>query len=193
LCKAPGRAEFSQVIRYLITQLEKLQVEIKLNFEVTPDTITGENPDVVIIATGAVPFILPVPGSSQKNVVNPSQILDGKVDAGEKVLIYESTGMQEGPTTADYLAEKGKQVEILTHFPAICAHWGLKSLGNGTHLPVIWERLKKNNVTVTPYMTVKKISGKVVTAADVLSGEERIISGVDTVVMATGYRPENRL
>ena len=193
LCKAPGRAEFSQVIRYLTRQLEKLQVEIKLNFEATPDTITGENPDVVIIATGAVPFILPVPGSSQKNVVDPSQILNGKVDAGEKVLIYESTGLQEGPTTADYLAENGKQVEILTHFPAICAHWGLKSLGNGTHLPVIWERLKKNNVLVTPYTSIIKISGKEVTAADVLSGEERIISGVDTVVMATGYRPENRL
>jgi thioredoxin reductase len=193
LCKAPGRAEFGQATRYLETQLKKLNVEVRLDFEATPDIIIGENPDVVIIATGSVPFVLPVPGSGQKNVVDPSQILDGKVDAGKKVLIYESTGMQEGPTVADYLAEKGRSVEILTHFPTICAHWGMKSLANGTHIPVIWERLKKNNVTVTPYTGIKEISGKEVTVADVITGEERIIKDVDTVVLATGYRSENKL
>ena len=29
--------------------------------------------------------------------------------------------------------------------------------------------------------------------ADVITGDEHIIEGVDTVVMATGYRSENRL
>ncbi len=193
LCKAPGRAEFYQVIRYLTTQMEKLHVDVRLNIEATAEMITAENPNVVIIAAGAVPFILPVPGSDRSNVAAPSQILDGKVEAGDTVLIYESTGMQEGPTTADYLAEKGKHVEILTHFPTICAHWGLKSLGNGTHIPVIWERLKKNHVKVTPYTTVKEIRGKQVVLTDVLSGEESTVKGIDTVVMATGYRPENRL
>jgi 2,4-dienoyl-CoA reductase-like NADH-dependent reductase (Old Yellow Enzyme family)/thioredoxin reductase len=193
LCKAPGRAEFSQVTRYLETQLEKLKVEVRLASEATPDSIIGENPDVVIVATGSVPYILPVPGSDRKNVVDPSQVLDGKVDVGKKVLIYESTGMQEGPTVADYLAEKGRSVEILTHFPAICAHWGLKSLAYGTHIPVIWERLKKNHVIVTPYAFIKNISGKEVKVADVITGEERIIEAVDTVVLATGYRSNNKL
>ena len=193
LCKAPGRAEFIQVIRYLETQLKKLNVEVRLNSEATHDIIIGEKPDVVIVATGAVPFILPLPGSSRENVIDPSQVLDGEVDAGKKVLVYESTGMQEGPTVADYLAEKGSSVEILTHFPTLCAHWGMKSLANGTHIPVIWKRLKKNHVAVTPYTAIRKISGKEVTVADVISGEERIIRDVDTVVMATGYRSENRL
>ncbi len=193
LCRAPGRAEFSQVIRYLEKQLEKLKVDVKLHFEVTPGTIIDEYPDAVIVATGSIPFILPVPGSGQENVVDPSRILEGKVEVGNRVLIYETTGMQEGPTVADYLAEGGRSVEILTHFPTICAHWGVKSLGNGTHIPVIWERLKKKKVTVTPYTAIKGISGTEVMVTDVISGEERVIKGVDTVVMATGYRSENRL
>lgn len=193
LCKAPGRAEFSQVVKYLKTQLKKLNVKIRLNYEANPDLVIGANPDVVIVATGAVPFILPVPGSGQENVVAPSQVLDGKVETGNKVLIYESTGMQEGPTAADYLAEQGKSVEILTHFPSLCAHWGMKSLGNGTHIPVIWKRLRKNEVKITPYTAIKEISGKDVIVADSISGEERIIRGIDTIVMATGYRPENQL
>ncbi len=193
LCKAPGRAEFGQVIRYLETQLKKLNVEVRLAFEATPDTIIRENPDVVIVATGSIPYKLPVPGSDQENVVDPSQVLDSKFDTGKKVLVYETTGMQEGPTVTDYLAEKGRSVELLTHFPTICAHWGLKSLAYGTHIPVIWKRLKRNNVIITPYTAIKEISGKVVKVADVISGEERILEDVDTVVLATGYRSNNSL
>jgi 2,4-dienoyl-CoA reductase-like NADH-dependent reductase (Old Yellow Enzyme family)/thioredoxin reductase len=193
LSKAPGRDEFNQVTRYLKTQLDKMAIEIKLNTEATEENVRNENPDTVIIATGAVPYILPVPGSQQNNVVNTSQVLKGEVEVGEKVVIYESTGMQEGPTVADFLAEKGKQVELLTHFPSINQHWGLKSLGNGTHIPIIWGRLKRNGVVITPMTTIKEISGKKVTVADTITGEERIIEDVDTVVMATGYRSENRL
>lgn len=193
LSKAPSRDEFNQVTRYLETQLKKLGVEIKLNTTATPDTVRKENPDVVLIATGALPYVLPVPGSQQENVVSPSQVLTGEVNTGKKVVIYDSTGMQEGPTVADYLAEKGKQVELLTHFPAINQHWGLKSLGNGTNLPIIWGRLKKNGVIITPMTSIKAINGKTVTVADVITGEERILEDIDTVIMATGYRSENRL
>ena len=193
LSKAPDRKEFSQATRYLETQICKLGVEVKLNTEATPDLITSEKPDAVIIATGAIPYILPVPGSDQNNVVSPSQVLTGQVVTGERVLVCETTGMQEGPTTADYLAEQGKSVELLTEFPAICAHWGLKSLAYGTHIPVIWKRLKSNGVTIIPYTTIKEISGKTVTVSDTITGDERVIEDVDTVVMATGYRSENRL
>jgi thioredoxin reductase len=181
------------VTRFLKTQLDKLGVDIILNSEASEKDIREASPDVVIVATGAVPYILPVPGSDQENVVHAVQILNGEVEAGDRVLVYESTGMQEGPTVADYLAEKGKQVQLLTHFPSICQHWGLKSLGNGTHLPVIWERLKRNGVIVSPYSVIKSIDGNTVTIADAVSEAESIIEGIDTVVMATGYRSENRL
>jgi NADPH-dependent 2,4-dienoyl-CoA reductase/sulfur reductase-like enzyme len=193
LSKAPCRDEFNQVTRYLTAQLKKLNVDIKLNTTATPDMIQKENPDVVLIATGSSPYILPVSGSEQKNVVSPSQVLTGEVNTGNRVVIYETTGMQEGPTVADYLAEKGKHVEILTQFPSINQHWGVKSLGNGTNLPLIWGRLKKNGVVITPMTTINKIDGKTVTIADVITGEERVLEDIDTVVMATGYRSDNQL
>ncbi len=193
LSKAPGRDEFNQVTRYLSAQLNKLNVDIKLNTVATPESIREHNPDVVIIATGAEPYVLPVPGGEQENVVSPSQVLTGEKEAGNRVVVYESTGMSEGPTVADFLAERGKHVELLTHFPSICQHWGLKSLGNGTHLPLIWGRLKKNAVNIVPLTTISKIEGKRVTIADVVTGEEHVLEDIDTVVMATGYRSENRL
>jgi NADPH-dependent 2,4-dienoyl-CoA reductase/sulfur reductase-like enzyme len=193
LSKAPGRDEFNQVTRYLSAQLKKLKVDIKLNTAANAETVLREQPDAVIVATGAVEYVLPIPGSTQKNVFRPSQVLAGQAETGNKIVIYETTGMSEGPTTADYLAEKGKQVLLLTHFPSINQHWGLKSLGNGTNLPLIWGRLKRNGVEIIPMTTISSINGKTVTAADVITGEERIIQDVDAVVLATGYRSENVL
>jgi thioredoxin reductase len=94
---------------------------------------------------------------------------------------------------ADYLAEKGKKVQLLTHFPSINQHWGLKSLGNGTHIPLIWARLKKNSVVITPLTAINRIDRKTVTAADVITGKEQVLEDIDTVVMATGYRSDNLL
>ena len=193
LSKAPGREEFNQITRFLVTQINKLSIRILVNTEATSEIIKEAHPDAVIIATGSLPFIVPVPGWDQANVVSPSQVLDGKVTAGDKVIIYDGTGLQEAPTVADFLAGKGKQVEILTHFSSINTHWGLMTHMIGTHIPVIWERLKRKGVTVTPLAMVKSIAGKTVTIADVITGEERVAEDIDTVVMATGYRSNNRL
>ena len=193
LIKAPGREEFSQVTRYLSTQLPKLGVKIKLGTEVTKEMVKKEKPDAVIVATGARPYIENVPGSNPSNVVSPSQVLNGEVTIGQKVVVYESTGLQEGPTVADFLAERGKKVELLTSMVAIGANWGLASTGIGTHIPMMWQRLRRNGVNITPFAVVKSISGRTVTVSDVLTGQESMIHDVDTVVMATGYVSENSL
>jgi NADPH-dependent 2,4-dienoyl-CoA reductase/sulfur reductase-like enzyme len=193
LSKAPGREEFNQVTRFLVTQINKLGVKILLNTEATAGTIKEANPDTVIIATGSHPFIVPVPGWDQPNVASPSQVLNGEVASGDRVIVYDATGFQEGPTVADFLAEKGKQVELLVHFSSINTHWGLMTHMIGSHIPVIWDRLKRNGVTVKPMAMVKSVDGKRVTVADAVTGEERTVEDVDTVVMATGYRSNNGL
>jgi 2,4-dienoyl-CoA reductase-like NADH-dependent reductase (Old Yellow Enzyme family)/thioredoxin reductase len=193
LSKAPCREEFNQVTRFLITQINKLGVKIKLSTEANTETVKRDQPDAVVIATGARPHILTMPGSDQPNVTSPAQILKGEAVAGDKVVVFDTTGLQEAPTVADFLAEKGKKVELLTYFPSINAYWGLQTKMIGTHIPVVWPRLKRNGVIITPLATIEEISGRTVTTADVYSGEERIIQDVDTVVMATGYRSNNRL
>jgi pyruvate/2-oxoglutarate dehydrogenase complex dihydrolipoamide dehydrogenase (E3) component len=193
LSKAPGREEFSQVTRYLVTQLEKLGVKVKVGTEATVETVKKERPEAVVVATGSKPYIEPIPGSQQANVVSPSQVLNGEVKVGESVVVYDATGLQEAPTVADFLAERGKKVKIFTYHTNIGAYWGLRSEGQGTHLPIIWRRLKKNKVSITPYTSVKKISGHTVTVADIWAGDEQTINNVDTLVMATGYRVNDSL
>lgn len=186
LVKAPSREEFGQSVRYLSTQMQKLGVKVKLGVEATESTIKQDKPDVVIVATGSIPYVSPIPGSDQKNVATPSQILNEEVAAGEKVVVFDNTGLQEAFTVADFLADRGKKVEIVTPYSTVGPWVGY------THWPVIWPRLLKKGIVFSENTTLKKIAGNSVTVSNVYTEEERSIAA-NTVVMATGYKSNNGL
>jgi len=185
LTKVPAREEFSQVIRYLSTQLNKLQVDIKLETEATVDTVKHENPDAVIVATGSKPYFLPIPGSEQDNVLTVAQVLEG-ANVGERVVIYDGTGFQEAVTVAEFQADQGKKVEIMTPYSVVGVQIGF------THQPLLWPRLMNKGVVFTVFTVLKEISGNTVKVANVFTGGERVMEA-DTVVLATGYRADDSL
>lgn len=193
LSKAPGREEFNQVTRFLTNQIQKLAIRIKLETEATLDSILQEQPDAVILATGARPYVEMVPGSETSRVVSPSQVLNGEVNVGECAIVYECTGHQEGYTTADFLGEKGVHVELLTSQVSVAAGLMVPAGMITARNPIIWQRLRKNGVNIKEHTKIKQISGRHVTLIDVWSGEESALDNVDTVVMATGYLPNNNL
>jgi len=55
--------------RWMVGQIEKLPIEVKLKMEVTPELIRELNPDIVIIAPGGEPIIPEVPGIVGENVI----------------------------------------------------------------------------------------------------------------------------
>lgn len=187
LAKAPGREEFSQATRYLAAQLNKLKVKVKLGTEATLETIKQEKPDTVIVATGSKPYVAPIPGSDQPNVFTPSQVLDGKANVGERVVVYDDTGLQEGYSVADFLTDQGKKVDIVTPLFRAAANSGY------TYLPSIMPRLAKKGVDFMAFTLLKRISGKTLMVQNVYSEEERTIDSVDSVVLATGYRANDSL
>ena len=191
--KAPGREEFSQVTRYLSHQLSKLGIKQIFNTDVTSDMVKQEKPDAVIVAIGARPYIEPVPGSEKLQMASPVQVLNGDVKVRNKALIYDCTGEQEAPNVADYLGEKGIEVELVTSQVSLLA--GLMTPAGiiASRNPLIWQRLRRNGVNITSHSKIKQISGHRITLVDVWSGEESIIDNVDTVIMSTGYLPNNGL
>src|SRR5436853_1275523 len=57
--RAPARAEYAGIVRFLVAQVEKLAVRIRPGVEATPSAVLAERPDVVIVATGSHPHIPP--------------------------------------------------------------------------------------------------------------------------------------
>jgi mycofactocin system FadH/OYE family oxidoreductase 2 len=195
--KTPTRAEFGEAVRYLITQVNKLGVEIHLGVEVELGTVQAVKPDAIVVATGLrtsrVAFSPSrlveeeIPGADQENVVTVWDVLSEKVQVGQRVVLVDGDETLRAVGTAEWLAERGKEVEIVTYQPVV----GM--LISWIRDPFFTNRLAEKGVKVITNSEVRKISGNVVVVYDGASKVEKKIEGVDTVVWAEGYKANDEL
>jgi len=187
--KAPGRDGFEELPRYYGYQLKMLGVDVHLNSEVTVDTVKQENPDVVVVATGSVPLVPDdIPGINQGNVINNVRdVLDGKAEAGENVLLVDVQRGIQGLSTADFLAQQGKKVQVITPY----ARPG-ETIEELTHM-ALTRRLAWAGVRIIPETSLKEVSGNTVTVTSTYTTEDRTIEGVDTVILSYGDVENNGL
>jgi pyruvate/2-oxoglutarate dehydrogenase complex dihydrolipoamide dehydrogenase (E3) component len=96
---------------YLIRQIEKSPVVVKLNTEATVEMLDSNRYDVVLAALGAEPIVPPIPGVENKNVVYAADVY-GKEDTLEKDVVIIGGG-EIGLETGLHLAEIGHRVTLL--------------------------------------------------------------------------------
>jgi thioredoxin reductase len=180
--KAAGRQELTGVTRWLIGQVNKLDIDLRVATEATAEIVLQENPDAVVVATGSVPKEKPFPGEYEApQVITTWQILNGEVEAGPKVLLIDLDGHHQATGTAELLADCGKTVHIIT--PTLFAGAGLGPLQD---LYLARKRLATKGVTFTPDIAVLEIQGTLVKGLNVYSNEMMEFDGYDTVVLAAG-------
>ncbi|SEI01275.1 2,4-dienoyl-CoA reductase [Rhizobium tibeticum] len=107
------RREMISIIDWRMSQCEKLGVTFQFNTWAEGDTITAENPDVVIIATGGLPHT-DVLSKGNELVVSSWDIISGDVKPGSNVLVFDDAGDHAGLQAAEFLAKAGAKVEIMT-------------------------------------------------------------------------------
>jgi 2,4-dienoyl-CoA reductase-like NADH-dependent reductase (Old Yellow Enzyme family)/thioredoxin reductase len=185
--RAPGREEMAEPVRYFERQFELLGVGVRLGSAVTPELVAGEKPDAVIAATGGTPGMLSVPGADGPNVVQARDVLMGLKETGDNVVLVAADQGMEGLTTADFLGERGKRVEIL--IPESIPGASVESI---TKI-VLLGRLSGEGVVISTRTGVRSIEGDSVVAFNTESGEERRITSVDTVVLAMGSVADDHL
>ena len=184
--KAPGRSDMAEPVRYYTRQFELLAVPVLLGVAVDEALVRKENPDAVIVATGSLPALPPIEGIKEGNaagvnVVLARDVLGGTAEvAGEKIVVFAMDQDMEGLTTADFLAERGKQVEILIPGPTVAAK--LEGL-TGT---MLMTRLAGNNVKLNIMTGVKAVRDGAVIAFDPLSNRQWQLEGVRTLVISAG-------
>ena len=185
--KTPMRESFEEIILYGERQLAKLGVDVRLGVEATADGVLAEKGDVVIVATGSVPYIPDIPGSEGTNVITAHDVLT-EAETGAHVVMVDTQGTPTGATVAEYLADQGKEVEVVT---------GLKWVGSDVTPPVwhhLYERLLGKGVTMTPMTGVARIGEDSVEVYHVVNRlVTRTIPSVDTVVMAAGGQADTEL
>jgi mycofactocin system FadH/OYE family oxidoreductase 2 len=153
--KGVGRDEFGVIIRNEKSQVEKAGVAVKLGVEASKEQLLAEKPDVVIVATGSVPKKHPVGGADGPAIFNVVQVLNGEAELGERVCLIDYDGHQRATATAEFIANQGKKVDMITSSLFICAE-----LGPTQDLYSSRQRLLQKGVTFTPDIAVMEVGGE---------------------------------
>ncbi|MBL6950043.1 MAG: FAD-dependent oxidoreductase, partial [Bacteroidales bacterium] len=84
--------EFMRWIDHMKAQCDKHGAKFVLNKSVTKELLEKENPDSVVIATGAVPEVPEIPGVEKPHVVSIFDVFNGQVKLGKNVVIIGGSG-----------------------------------------------------------------------------------------------------
>jgi mycofactocin system FadH/OYE family oxidoreductase 2 len=187
--KGAGRQGMGEVIRHLEYMLHKLNITIINNKKVTADYIKDNNPEVVVVATGATPVKKPVPGEYDTPFVQSvPDILENRYPVGNKILFVDENGGHHATATVEILADQGKKIDMVT--PDLFIGVELAPIGD---LYLTRQRLLQKGVTFTTDVRVEKIENQTVYAKHIFSNQYIKYEGYDTIVLDMGEEAEELL
>lgn len=179
----PHKDEIASLVKSLAIRTGKAGVKVMLNCEASPEAIAKEKPDVLILATGATPFVPNLPGVDGKNVVSADDVLTGARTVSGSVLVVG--GGMAGCETAEYLIE---------HVPGVTGVTVLEMLPrmadnvSPTYRPFFLARLKKAGIRMETNTAVEAITEEGVKVNQ--KGVSGFMKG-DVVVLAVGFVPSS--
>lgn len=178
----PYKEELGFFLNYLIRQIKKLGVKIRLGEEFTEATLKRDKPDVVVLATGRTAPLPEIPGIENDNVVSFMDVLTGSKEVGYRVLIVG--GGKIGCEVAEFLNRKGKQVTVIERLPKV-----IRDIGPTTRFSVMM-RLKASSIKLETNARAVRIDKNGVEIER--NGAKEFFKG-DTVVLATGSKANDAL
>ena len=182
-----GVHSFKESIRKLnawyIGELKDLGVEVHLNTEATPEYLKNMAPDTVIFAIGSEPLMpRAIPGIDSAKAVACTDVLLGKKEAGQKVVIVG--GGLVGAEMAYDMGAEGKEVYLVEALDDICAN-------DPTGVPfwvrdMLNELLDRTHVNKLMGHRLYSITDKGAVVQDKKGNKKEIEA--DDVIIAIGFR-----
>lgn len=208
----PGKAELFGLVESLKAGMEKAGVEVCLGRALTGEMVRELDPDVLVVAAGARPLNINVPGIDLPHVVGAWDVLSGRVaEIGQNVVVVG--GSATGCETAHYVASldvpDAEVINFLMYHQAEDPAYTLGLIHNsGRKVTVIdvVDRLAENVGKTAKWSLIKSLrlkgvelrpnTGLVSVEPDevvVETGGRRETIPADTVILAVGARPADEL
>jgi 2,4-dienoyl-CoA reductase-like NADH-dependent reductase (Old Yellow Enzyme family) len=162
----PTREELLDFVFYAERELARLGVDVRLDTAATRDAVLADAPDLVVAATGATPLPPEFPFDAGANVVSVWDLLGGKVKEipSRAAVLDDGSGFWHGISAAEFLAERGAAVELLTPARGVGLAIPHESVAGA------FARLGRNGVHFRPLVTVTSVDGTTVSLADAVTG-----------------------
>ncbi|HUJ91586.1 MAG TPA: FAD-dependent oxidoreductase [Gaiellaceae bacterium] len=184
----PTREELLDFVFYAERELARLGVEMRLGTPATRDAVLADAPDLVVAATGARPMPPEFPFDAEARVATVWELLGGavKVPPPRAAVLDDGSGFWHGISAAEYLAERGAAVELLTPARGIALAIPHESVAG------VLGRLGSNGVRYRTLTTVTSVRGSTVSLADVVTDESSQLEA-DLLVVRTRLLPDDAL
>jgi 2,4-dienoyl-CoA reductase-like NADH-dependent reductase (Old Yellow Enzyme family)/thioredoxin reductase len=161
---------------YLITQVSKRNITVKLSTEATPRIIAEDHPEAVIVAVGADPITPPIPGVEK--AIQALEVIGHEERVGKKVVIVG--GGMVGCEISIHLNRLGRACTVVEMIQHLCID---AQLSERLH---ILRFMDEAGVVSHTLMRCVEITGSVAKCID--SEGKDIVFEADTVVLCTGMR-----
>ena len=179
----PEKAVYNEFLDYLERRTKALGVAFEMEREFTEKMLDPQKPDAVIVATGALPQLPDWKGVKESNALSVDEVLSDGAPIGQEILVVGGGG--SGAEIADFLSDRGKTVTLVEMLEIIAADLV-------THMQhYLSQRLEQKGVTILTSTRVLEL-GKDYAMVEDASGVRRL-NGFDTIVLALGSTPNDRL
>ena len=166
---------------YLIRQVMKSNIEVKLNTKATPELVEEKCPDAIIVAVGGEAIVPPIPGVENPIVMTALEMYPHEEKVGKRVAVIG--GGMVGCETALHLARQGHQVELVEMRDMLAPDGLFTERMHTIHFMDEHPDLQYHLETACTGITDEGVLVKD------KNGEERLIQA-DTVVLCAGLRPK---
>ena len=177
---APRKKEMAAAALQMGRIADRLGVVIRLGMPLTMELVAGIHPDEIVIASGSLPIFPDIAGRELPHVVTAHEVLAGRKSTGKSVAVIG--GGLIGTEVAELLSSEGKEVTIIEMLDKIASGLGL------TRKPLAMKSIKEKGVRV--FVRAKCLEIKEQSVVIEQNGDVREISGLDSVVMAVGVKPD---
>ncbi len=183
---APSHRELAASLTQNYEQLlDRPNVELRLSADADVEAVSAESPDLVVVATGARPF---VPSHSLEgiDVVQVWEILAGARPAGH-VVISDWGGDAAGLDCAELLAGEGYQVTLAVGsvLPGETIHQYVRNSYLG--------RLSRAGVSFRHYLGLHSAEGGAIRFRNIFAPELETVIEADVLALSLGRVPNDEL
>ena len=214
----PGKEEFHETLRYFKKQIELTGVTLKLDHQVSVESLTKAGFKHVVLATGVIPRIPNIEGIDHPKVVGYLDVIRDKCKVGQTVALIGAGGI--GFDVAEYLIQEGESPSLEKN--KFFSEWGVdtsysnagglqaehiekssrkvyllqrkvEKVGDGLGKTTGWihrTSLKKREVEMVNGVTYHRVDDE---GLHITVGEKKMTILADTVVLCAGQESQREL